>query len=321
MKHLTVKKEQSKEKRKKRMIGYSIVAVLLLCILVTVQFRIDRIEAYARLASLDVKTIDTEFGTMGYLEEGQGEALLLSHGIMGGYDQGMLSLTQLVGDHYRKIAPARFGYLESELPQEPTPYNQARAYVSLMDQLQIEKIYVVATSAGGPSAIQMAIHYPDRIKGLILVSAGGPGNKVVVKDGAITGPPSFFVNDFPMWFTGKYMKFIYHAMFGSEVSKDFYQTMLPLDPRKAGVQADTDFTNTDIRDHFEDYPVEEIKVPILVIQSKDDPMISYEDVEAFIKRSHAESVIFETGGHLITGNGNKVNEAILHFIDETENKK
>jgi len=52
---------------------------------------------------------------MSYIDEGTGQAILISHGIFGGYDQAYVSLKRLVGADYRKISPSRFGYPGSDV--------------------------------------------------------------------------------------------------------------------------------------------------------------------------------------------------------------
>ncbi|MNI93204.1 hypothetical protein D3C73_1511170 [compost metagenome] len=97
-----------------------------------------------------------------------------------------------------------------------------------------------------------------------------------------------------------------------------YETMLPVTPRKQGIIADTNITNMDMTLHFEEYPLEEIKAPILVVHAKDDPMAKYEHIGKLLTRVDAETAIFDTGGHLISGHGSKVNKAIEHFIEKNE---
>jgi len=79
-----------------------------------------------------------------------------------------------LGDGYRIAAPSRFGYPDSNLPSEPTPGNQAEAFTEVLDALDVEKVIVIATSAGGAPGIKMAIDYPSRMKGLVLLSSGMP---------------------------------------------------------------------------------------------------------------------------------------------------
>jgi hypothetical protein len=81
-KRLTIKEVQA-------MWIYLLLILTLLVIVLAVQYSTGIRAAYKRLGSYDAKTVDTEFGSMSYVDEGTGEAVLLSHGIFGGYDRPM----------------------------------------------------------------------------------------------------------------------------------------------------------------------------------------------------------------------------------------
>jgi len=66
--------------------------------------------------------------------------------------------------------------------------------------------------------------------------------------------------------------------------------------------------------YLDDYPLEKIIAPILVLHAKVDPMAKYENIEKLLTRVNAQTAIFETGDHLITGHDGRVNEAINKFI-------
>lgn len=303
----------------KRVWVYILGILFILSIVVTIQYKRDIKKAYIRLDNYDIKKIDTDYGKMSYLDEGKGEAVLLSHGIFGGYDQAFVSLNSLVGEDYRKIAPSRFGYSGTDLPDEPTPANQAKAFLNLLDQLGIKKAYIITTSAGSAPGIMFAIKYPERVKGLILLSSGVPIEKMTrdqIK--GMMGPPDPIVNDFPMWFTTKYFGFAFKYMFQSEIDKSMYETMLPVEPRIQGIKMDEMITNIDMNINFDDYDIQRITAPILVVHAKDDPMAKYDSIEKFIVQTNAKTSVFETGGHLITGHGNAVSISIKEFIEETK---
>ena len=298
---------------------YILGILFVLSATVAIQYRIDINNAYKRLNNYDIKTTYSNFGKMSYMDEGTGETILISHGIFGGYDQAYVSLKSLVGDDFRKITPSRFGYPGSDLPSQPTPENQAKAFLNLLNQLGIKKTYIISTSAGGAAGIMFAIKYPERVKGLILLSSGVPTSKKTREEiKGMTGPPAPLVNDFPMWFFTKYFGFVFKSMFASEIDKSLYDTMLPVVPRKKGIKIDETITNIDMDINFDDYEIEKITAPILVVHAKDDPMAKYESVEKFIARTNAKTAVFETGGHLITGHGDAVSIAIKEFIEKTK---
>ncbi len=123
---------------------------------------VARLEAGSRVA-------ETRLGPIEYAVSGEGPAVLVLHGAMGGYDHGLLLGALLPG--FRIIAPSRFGYLRSPLPADPSHGAQADRYAALLDVLGVERAAVVGISAGGPSAIQFALRHPERCAALGLISA------------------------------------------------------------------------------------------------------------------------------------------------------
>lgn len=292
-----------------------LLLILTIITVILIQYVLSIKKAYKRLDNYTVKTFYSDRGRMSYLDEGAGEPVLISHGIFGGYDQGYETLKSFLDNRYRKISISRFGYPGSDLPAEPTPDNQAKVYLDLLNELKIERTYLITTSAGAAAGIKFAINYPDRIKGLILLSSGVPSSKKAREE--ITGPlgpPNFTFNDFLMWFFIKYFGFVFKSMFKSEIDDSLYNTMLPVNPRKQGIKADETITNLDMDINYDKYPVEKIKAPIIVIHAKDDPMVKFEGIKKFIARTNPQTAIFETGGHLITGNGDAVSKSINSFI-------
>ena len=68
---------------------------------------------------------ETAVGKIEYSIAGDGMPLLSIHGAGGGYDQGLMIATALVGDGFKAIAPSRFGYLRTPVPSDASPAAQA----------------------------------------------------------------------------------------------------------------------------------------------------------------------------------------------------
>lgn len=104
---------------------------------------------------------------------GEGQPLLALHGIMGGLDQSWLLAWALLErwDGWRVIAVARPGYPGTPLDTGRTAEQQAEAYAALLDELGLAAAHVAAFSGGGPSALAFARLFPERCRGLVLVSA------------------------------------------------------------------------------------------------------------------------------------------------------
>jgi 2-hydroxy-6-oxonona-2,4-dienedioate hydrolase len=126
-----------------------------------------------RVLDEESKVAQTAAGPVEYAEAGDGPAVLVAHGIGGGYDQGMLALRVGGNLPFRLVAVSRFGYLRTPMPRNGGvgPEAQAGAYAALLDTLGIERAAMIGISAGGPSALQFALRHPERCSALVLVSA------------------------------------------------------------------------------------------------------------------------------------------------------
>jgi pimeloyl-ACP methyl ester carboxylesterase len=118
------------------------------------------------------RILDTPRGPLEYARTGEGPAVLLLHGAMGGYDQGLLLGRTVVGTPgYEFIAPSRPGYLGTPLALGPSPEQQADLCAALLDALAARRASVIAISGGGQCALQFAIRHPDRCAALVMISA------------------------------------------------------------------------------------------------------------------------------------------------------
>ena len=265
-------------------------------------------EGEKRLLSYNAKTADLRYGKMSYVDEGEGEEILSVHGIFGGYDQAFDTCKDFASD-FRILAPSRFGYLGSDISGNGTPAEQASAYVELLDSLGIDKVYLLATSAGGSIAIRFALDYPERTKGLILYCSAMPFAEKPEKYAEYAGPPAFLCSDYAMFL----MSPLFEPIMGMEPSTIY--SMLPVGERKDGVVLDAGVTNPDMSRNFDDYKIEEMQVPVLILHAKDDKLASYKDVENALGRfRNCTFISFETGGHLMTGHSEEVKKAVLDFI-------
>lgn len=298
----------------KRMWIYIVGGVLLLLaaylIVQGIRCSIAVKESKERLVAYGAETVQLSYGNMSYVDTGEGETILSVHGIFGGYDQAYDTCKDFSSD-YRIIAPSRFGYLGSDILGDGTPAEQATAYVELLDKLGIDKVYLLATSAGGSVAIRFALDYPERTKGLILYCSAMPFTEKPEKYSEYAGPPVFLCNDFTMFLISP----LFDPIMGIEPSTIY--SMLPVSDRKNGVVLDASVTNLDMARNYDDYRIEELQVPTLVFHAKDDKLASYTDTEKAVKRfPNCTFIPFESGGHLIAGHGEEIKEAVSKFIGE-----
>ena len=97
--------------------------------------------------------------------------------------------------------------------------------------------------------------------------------------------------------------------------------MLPLSERRTGAEINASITNRDMAVHFEDYPIEELEPPVLLLHALDDRVATFAPPAGHVQSSmhrypDLTTAIFRTGGHLVVGHGHQVEDMILRFIDK-----
>lgn len=264
----------------------------------------------ARLESYHATSIDLSYGKMDYVDRGTGVPILSAHGLFGGYDQAYDNVQNLSG-RYRIIAPSRFGYPGGDISGDGTPREQAKAYKELLDKLGIEKVFIMGASAGGTVAIRFALDYPERVHGLILYSSAMPFPEKPEKYLDYQGPPAFLMNDYAMFLLSPF----FEPIMGLE--PETISGMMPLAERKAGAVIDASITNPDMARNFDEYPIEKLQVPSIILHAKDDKVASFEAMEKAVPRfPNCTFKVFETGGHMMKGHEEEGEQAVVQFMQK-----
>ena len=288
------------------------------------------IEAARRRIDAETQIIGSDHGTIEFAESGYGPAVLLIHGAGGGFDQGLELGRTFVGDHCRVVAPSRFGYLGTPLLADSSPEAQADAHLRLLDALQLDRVPVIGVSAGAPSAMQFCLKHPERCSGLVLivpmawrpqrVSAGAPSPFFEAVLSAIAASDVLF------WTATKVARMtLLKTILGTPVpvywkaARDERQrvdqmlrSILPISRRAAGIWNDSVVSSNLTR-----YPLEDIRVPTLIISAADDLYGTYESSFYTAEQiEDAKFVGFATGGHLLIGHQAEVRSEIRTFLME-----
>ena len=304
--------------------GALAVVVVVVAVLVCTRYRRDIRVAKERLPSGGSQVINTDCGPTEYAMLGEGAPVLVVHGILGGFDQGLVIARRNVGEGFRLIAPSRFGYLRTPLPEGASPAAQADAFACLLDALGIQQTAIVGTSAGGTSAIQFALRHPERCAALILFSSNAPGAT------GVGLPPQplvkvVFKSDFGFWLMTTYFRsslsstmgvpqgFELTAEYEADVA-EVMRTILPVSPRSDGAVFDMFVSNADINTG---YPLEEITVPTLIVNAVDDPLTLYVNAQSMAERIPAARLVtIESGGHMLLGQEERIRSEIVAFLEE-----
>lgn len=112
-------------------------------------------------------------GRLAYAERGTGPALTFLHGFTLDHTMWSPQLDDLSADH-RTIAYDRRGFGRSDVPGAE-PYSAIDDARALLDHLDVAKTWVFGHSAGGHTALELALAMPDRVRGLVLVCTSGLG--------------------------------------------------------------------------------------------------------------------------------------------------
>ena len=153
--------------RRNVLLAAAVVAGGLLALAYT-RYRHDIDPAYARIAR-GSQIAPTPCGPIEYAVRGEGPPVLVVHGAGGGFDQGLELADSIARAGFRVIAVSRFGYLRTPLPANASAPAQADAHACLLDSLDLRQAAIVGVSAGGPSALQFALRFPDRTTALVLL--------------------------------------------------------------------------------------------------------------------------------------------------------
>ena len=101
----------------------------------------------------------------------------------------------------------------------------------------------------------------------------------------------------------------------SMVVSSVIRSVLPIPLRTEGFVFDMFTSNRDMDQHPDQYPLENIAVPALVIHAVDDSLASYENARTLAERiPGAQLLSIPTGGHLLLGNNVFVRSEISQFL-------
>ena len=268
---------------------------------------------------------ETAAGEIEYAETGDGEPMFSIHGAGGGYDQGLLIASDF-GDGYRIIAPSRFGYLKALVPPDYSPAAQADVHAALLEFLDIERAIVVGTSAGAPSAIELALRHPKRVTALILLvpRTYHPTQSIGADDSVPSQAVLRIIEssaDLLFWLAMRLNRASVVRFFGvpPEVEAnasaeerirvtEVMKSVLPLSGRVRGIEIDGLTMMTP-------WPLEKISVPTLIISAEDDLYKTLPGARFTAEHIRgAELHVLESGGHLMVGQSSKVRELVRDFL-------
>lgn len=285
-------------------------------------------EVRAKLESLEAQRqiAETRHGPLDYAVEGEGPPVLVVHGAGGGFDQGLLFAEAFGGKGYRWIAPSRFGYLASPLPEDASTAAQADAFADLLDHLGIERVAILAVSGGAPPALQFAERHPQRTLGLVLISPA-PFTPHGAPEGERPVPAwlyqALFGSDTVYWTLSKLAPGQLRRTFDArpelldgvseqerERVDDLVDAFLPASRRLAGIGNEGAAI-----DPAAVYGLEDIAAPALIVHARDDRINPFAiGVDLSERIPDAQFLPIEEGGHLLLGHHDEIRDRTRAFL-------
>ena len=289
------------------MIGRIVIGAALLgaafIVLVVRAYRRDNREAVARVLA-GSQVVDTRVGPVEYAVQGEGPAVMILHGIGGGYDQGLLIAHLLRGQGFKIIAVSRPGYLRTPLEVGVTNEAQADACAALLDALNIASVTVMGASAGGPRAVQFALRHAKRCRALIMISAAS--RPLDVPQRLVMLVKLIIASDFIPWLmmtlgerqaieaNGKLEPEVWQDEEKMAILREMVRMSATGSLRGAGM-----FNDIDQNEASSGLQLESVAVPTLVIHGTDDPIVPFSvGQHAAENVPGAKFVVVEGGGHL-----------------------
>lgn len=288
------------------------------------------VKAASAVAAIGGVVVNTRCGPIEYQEAGTGVPLLMVHGSGGGHDQGMTFAGNLAQRGIRVIAMSRFGYLRTPMPADASPAAQADAHVCLLDALGIGQAAVLGGSAGGPSALQMAIGHPDRVSALVLLVPLAYKPNALANSAKPLAPWAeallmrLIGSDFLFWVglhvaRDQVVKYVLatppeqvkNASPEERVRINaILDHILPVSERAAGLRSDSVMGRT-----LGPSDLEKVRAPTLIVSVRDDGFGTYASAAYTASQiKGARFVGFEHGGHVWVGHNDAVIQEIVKLI-------
>ncbi len=257
-----------------------------------------------------MKYIDVLGYNIRYYENGNGDNILLIHGLGGSIDSWIFNRDEL-SKEFHTIAMDLLGFGLSSKPKIRYSIGMFVKFIyEFLKRLKIEKTSIIGSSLGGQIAVEFAIRYPTILNKLILISPAG------------TTPYSFkYTNELLLYiniFDAKDKEELRNKLIGlGKVSEDYLNFMYDyirmentkeafLSALKHSANAPRLYTR-----------INNIRAPIMIIWGKEDKIIPVKYSKSFIETKNCRLILLENCGHRAHYEKPEIfNKLVINFLKE-----
>jgi pimeloyl-ACP methyl ester carboxylesterase len=253
--------------------------------------------------------VELDSGTLSYVDQGNGPAVLLIHAFPLNNQMWKPQLAAL-SSRFRLIAPDLRGFGESEPPSPWTMEEMADDLSQFLDRLGVTASAVVGVSMGGYVALAYWLKYRDRVRQLVLSNSRARADydtEKAARNEMIAAIEQSGVAILP----DRMLPRLLQPNPGADVVRNVRSMILQVHPSAAA------YAVMAMRDRMDfSTLLHRISCPALVISGENDVIIRVEDSQAVADSiSGAQFVKIPNSGHLSNlENPDAFNSALLSFL-------
>jgi pimeloyl-ACP methyl ester carboxylesterase len=281
-------------------------------------------EPAARLARVDDFAPANEFVETGgfrthYVVKGEsgGRPIVFLHGFGSCTYTWRLNLPALAAKGFRVYAIDIKGFGLTEKPRDGAYHLAAftRQLLHFLDAMKLDRPILVGNSMGGAIITRLALRYPERVGGIVLVDSARPSFDLrdapgrLLRDRAARPAPISPISQrlgialartlvtkktIEMGLRGAY----HDPKFVTNEAVEIYYRPFTIDGAAEALVAMTTSSHVDLKDDIP-RPIRTLKVPALIVWGRFDPVIPVAMADWFSRElPRAKTIILEKSGHM-----------------------
>lgn len=227
--------------------------------------------------------IDVEGTRTHYIEQGNGEPIVLIHGGGAGADSigNWRFVMPLLANDFRVIAMDMIGFGLTDKPGGDFIYSQEarnRHLAGFLDAMGLKQVTLVGNSMGGASALGVAVERPDLIRKLVMMGSAGLNSEI---HEALRPVVDY---DFSREGMVRLIRALTTEKFQIDDTLVSYRHALSIEPdTRAAYQATMGWIKNSGGLFYSDDFISRNKVPTLVVNGKDDKVVPLRNAYRFLE--------------------------------------